>query len=431
MAHAQERERDQQRITALESQIRELSDGALEAERRRAFAEQIASLRAEIQDRRGAVAASQPTAAGAEGELDALIAGAVPATTSSAPAADRPAGMLGNAQAAIQSFNPDISLNGDFIGQYRDHQGNSPVRKFDFRELEIGFSGAVDPYTRADAIVTVGSVGNESEVDLEEGYLTFFQLPANLQARVGKFRTEFGKTNPVHLHALPWTDYPLVIQRYFGEEGLSGTGGELSWLVPNAWNQYIAIVYEIQDNDNDKLFAGEESNDVMHVGHLKTFWELSPTDTLEVGASLATGPNNFRHTLHRSNAEGVDVTYRWKPKDAGLYRSFLWQTEIIAAQAEIRGGTESSWGMYSAGEYQFARRWKIGVRFDRTQLPFDSSLTERGYSGYLTFLQSEFVFWRLAYEFIDRNFRDDNVRDDQRLLLQLNFTLGTHPAHKY
>ena len=114
-----------------------------------------------------------------------------------------------------------------------------------------------------------------------------------------------------------------------------------------------------------------------------------------------------------------------------MYRSFLWQTELLAAQADIIGGQESSWGMYSAAEYQFARQWKIGLRYDNTQLPFDSSLHEHGYSTYLTFLQSEFVFWRLAYMLIDRDFRDDGVFDEQRLMLQMNFTLGAHPAHKY
>jgi len=139
--------------------------------------------------------------------------------------------------------------------------------------------------------------------------------------------------------------------------------------------------------------------------------------------------------------EGVDLTYRWKPKDAELYRSFLWQTEALFAQADGLGGQDSTWGMYSALEYQFARQWKLGVRFDAVQLlrapfdlpqfPFRSLRFERGYSAYLTFLQSEFVFWRLAYVHTDRNFTEDGNGDDDQLLLQMNFTLGAHPAHRY
>jgi hypothetical protein len=428
--HAEERAADQKRIAELEAKIAEMQAPEVEAARGAALRRQIAAICKEMAKDSGQVVTSQPglgPQSGPESELDALIAGAAPA----AQADVKPSGALGTIQSAIQSFNPDISLNGNFLGTYRNHEGGHPATKFDFTELELGFSGAVDPYTRADVIATVGKAGSGYEADLEEAYLTFLQLPYNLQARAGKSRSEFGRANPIHLHALPWPDYPLVIQRFFGEEGLSGTGGEVSWLVPNPWNQYVALVYEITNNDNGTLFAGDQADDVSHLIRLKTFRDLSPASTLEIGASFATGPNDHGHGSHRSQVEGFDVTYRWKPKDAGLYRSFLWQTEVLAAQADIRGGQESTWGMYSAAEYQFARQWKFGARYDNTQLPFESSMHEYGYSAYLTFLQSEFVFWRLAYMYIDRSFRDNGVADEQRLMLQLNFTLGAHPAHKY
>jgi hypothetical protein len=233
------------------------------------------------------------------------------------------------------------------------------------------------------------------------------------------------------LHALPWTDYPLVVKRYFGEDGLSGAGGELSWLVPNPAKKYILLTYEIINNDNDSLFAGEKSDDFAHIAHLKSFFDLSSTSTLELGGSVAEAPNTSGHGSHRSLVEGFDMTYRWKPKDAGLYKSFLWQNELLLAQADLIGGQESTWGMYSAADYQFSRQWKVGARYDNTQLPFSSSLHERGYSVYLTFLQSEFVFWRLGYLITDRNFPVEGNFDEQQLFLQLNWTLGAHPAHRY
>ena len=176
------------------------------------MAEQIAAVRAAMDRENGQRPASQPglaPAAGAEGELEALIAGSAPTS----PTQTQPTGLTGASQTAIQSFNPDISLNGDFLATYRNHEGHNPTPKFQFRELEIGFSGAVDPYTCADAIVTIDQEDHEFNTGLEEAYLTFLQLPCNLQARVGVFRAEFGRTNPIHLHALPWTDYPFVILR--------------------------------------------------------------------------------------------------------------------------------------------------------------------------------------------------------------------------
>lgn len=366
----------------------------------------------------------------AEDELGRLLAGAESAALPGEADTKPTAGPL-SLQGAVQSFNPDISINGDFLAAYSNREGGELDDEFLLREVELSFSGAVDPYTRADVFVTLEREEGEFHVDLEEGYITYLGLPYNLQARFGKFRAEFGKVNAIHRHAIPWTDYPFVIKRYFGEEGLSGTGAELSWLVPNPWNQYVSLTYEIVNNDNDSLFAGADSDDFAHLARLKSFYDLSPASTLELGASFGVAPNTSGHGADRSMIEGFDVTYRWKPKEAGLYKSFLWQSEVLFAQTDLVGGQETSWGMYSAAEYQFDRRWKFGARFDNTQLPFSSSLHERGYSAYLTFLQSEFLFWRLEYLFTDRNFPVDGNEDEHQLFLQMNWTLGAHPAHRY
>ena len=379
-------------------------------------------------------AGEPPTGEGAapkssEDELDAIITGQ---TAAAAPSQAKPAGggLLG-LQGAVQSLNPDISLNVDFNTEYSSREGVDRNDGFFLREVELGFSGAIDPYTRADIITTIGRDGNEYKADLEEGYLTFLQLPYGLQARMGQFRAEFGRANPIHLHALPWMNYPLVIQRYFGEEGLKGAGGELSWLVPNPWDKYISLTYEVFNNDNDTLFAGSESDDFVHLIRLKSFRDLSPASNIEFGTSVATAPNDGGHGDNRATIEGFDVTYHWKPKYTGSYRSLLWQTEVMMAQSDELFGRQNTWGMYTAADYQFAKRWKFGLRYDFAELPQRAASRENGYSAYLTFLQSEFVFWRLGYMFTDRTFPVDGDYDEHQLQLQLNYTLGAHPAHKF
>ena len=46
--------------------------------------------------------------------------------------------------------------------------------------------------------------------------------------------------------------------------------------------------------------------------------------------------------------------------------------------------------MYASGEYQFARRWFAGGRYDYSQRPLDSSLVDKGGAATLTFWPSEF-----------------------------------------
>ena len=331
----------------------------------------------------------------------------------------------------FQSMNPNISIIGDVIGHYTSEEGGDFDDEFLFREVELGFSAAVDPYARADFFIGLGQEEGEWEVGLEEGYVTFLSVPWGLQPRLGRFKSTFGKANSVHAHALPWVEYPLVIQNYFGDEGLAGDGVGLNWLVPNPWKKYIELSYEATKNDNE-MFAGEESDDLLHVVHLKNFFDLSDASTLELGLSYATAPNNDGHGGSRTDVAGADLTFRWRPPRAGLYKSFLWQTEYMAANSELPEGEVDSWGLYSALSYQFARRWTVGTRYDYSEMPYDSDLHENAYSGFLTFMQSEFLYWRLAYRHTERNYITlIDEEDADEIFLQVNFGLGPHRAHKY
>ena len=46
--------------------------------------------------------------------------------------------------------------------------------------------------------------------------------------------------------------------------------------------------------------------------------------------------------------------------------------------------------MYGSGDYQFARRWFAGGRYDWSERAYDSSLVDKGPSLLLTYWPSEF-----------------------------------------
>ena len=349
---------------------------------------------------------------------------------------------------AIQNFNPEISVVGDFVGHYDSREGGELDDQWLFRELEIGISGSVDPHSRVDIFLGIHKAHEDDEdhderapgarahgahyaVHIEEAYLTLLDLPWDLQAKVGKFRAKFGQANTSHLHALPWVEYPLVIRNYFGDEGLAGEGASVSWLVPNPWDKYIELTYESLRNDDGNMFAGHEADDFVHLTHLKTFHDLSADSTLEVGFSAATAPNDHGHGGRRTWIEGLDVTYKWRHPKKGLYKAFSWRTEVIAAQKELADRRENTIGLYTATDYQFARQWAVGGRYDYSQWPENDNLHENAWSAYLTFLQSEFCSWRAGYQYSRRNFEVDGTSDDHQVFLQLVFALGAHPAHKY
>ncbi len=350
---------------------------------------------------------------------------------------------------AIQNFNPEISLIADFVGHYDSREGGELDDQWSFRELEIGISGSVDAHSRADVFLGIHKAheehdeeheerepghaahGSHYEVHIEEAYLTLLDLPWDLQAKAGKFRAKFGQANTRHLHALPWVEYPLVVRNYFGPEGLAGEGVSVSWLVPNPCDKYIELTYESLRNDDGNMFAGDEADDFIHLAHLKIFHDLNADSTLEVGLSAATAPNDHGHGGRRTWMEGIDLTYKWRHPKKGLYKAFAWRTEVIAAQKELSDRQENSFGLYTAADYQFARQWAVGGRYDFSQWPENSSLHENAWSTYLTFLQSEFCSWRLGYQYSRRNFDVGGSPDDHQMFLQLSFGLGPHRAHKY
>jgi hypothetical protein len=352
-----------------------------------------------------------------------------------------------------QYFNPDISVIGDALGQYTSHEneGDRPDDQFIFRELEVNFSGVLDPFARADFTAAVHEEFHEHEAEehehtyesprgeghehnfaihIEEAYLTALALPHGLQARAGRMRERFGKVNSTHLHALPWVDYPLIIKNYLGDEGLMADGAELSWLAPT--RHYLELVYAVFNNDNASSFGGEEFDDFVHLARMKNLFDISDATTLELGGSLATGPNDDSHGRNRTWLEGLDVTLKWRPPTEALYRELTWQTEFLLSQKELEDRQDQdTWGMYSSLEYQFARRWSAALRYDYSEFPDFECFREKGYSGYLTFAQSEFVFWRFGYMFVDRNLADPVEEDEHLVWLQLNFGLGPHRTHEY
>src|SRR5580765_4219149 len=72
-------------------------------------------------------------------------------------------------------FNPAMAVIGNFLGVI----GHNPVENrpsLEMRESEISLQAIVDPYARADFFISLSN----DQIRLEEGFVTFNQLPAGL-----------------------------------------------------------------------------------------------------------------------------------------------------------------------------------------------------------------------------------------------------------
>jgi len=383
----------------------------------RALQEQIDQLKKEFGERIAA--------------LEAKLAAAQAPTPQPTPVPAAPSGPdqtvspapLGNAKV----FNPDMSVIANFVGVggKNDH---SDQPSFGLSEVEAAFQAIVDPYARADFFLSAGPEG----LEVEEGFITFNTLPAGLLLKAGKMRAEFGKVNRMHTHVLPWADRPLVTQNLVGgEEGISLPGLSLSRLIQNP-SLFLEATGEAYFGSSE-VFESREKSTLTYVGRLRGYRDITEGTNIDIGGSYAVGPSAQApdiFTLEDTRTElfGFDATFRYRPLRRAIYKRFIARTEAVWSRPRSNGVTgERAFGYYGSGDYQFARRWFAGARYDRSAQALDPSLIDNGGSFYLTYWPSEFNQIRGQYR---RTNYGDGVKANE-FLFQMNFSIGAHGAHVF
>lgn len=361
-------------------------------------------------------AATQPGAAPVTPPVEAPVPAG--ATGAAGPTGSLP--VYGGTSALSKIFNPDIAVIGNFLGAVGENEVN-PVPTFEMNEAEATFQAVVDPYARADFFFAFSPEG----VEIEEGYLTFSTLPGGLLAKVGKMKHQFGKANTLHPHQLPWIDQPLALENLLGgEEGLSDSGISVSRLILNPWI-FLEATGEVYQGSSG-VFASHERSHVSWLGRLRAYRDLNEATNLDVGTSFAWGHNDVGRDF-TTRLIGVDATVRYRPLRRAIYRRFMGRTELFWSRRNQEEGDAGAFGMYASGDYQFARRWFAGARYDWSERAYDSSLVDKGPSLLLTYWPSEFSQIRGQY----RRTRYAEGPIANELLFQFLFSIGAHGAHVF
>lgn len=332
------------------------------------------------------------------------------------------------APATRGAMNPDISAN--FLGLYQNSTGLSddrtvvPHNGFTLQEAELQFTADVDPYLRAVALLAFkqenGSV--EYGVDPEEVYLETISVPG-VTLKAGKFKMAVGRHNLLHTHAFPFIDAPLIQQRLLGDEGLNDNGISAAALIPAKW--YSEMTLQGFSLSNTDMFGSPRSGDIGGLIHLKNLWDLSADSTLEFGATGASGKNELDNV---ASLWGVDLTYKWRPSDGGKYSSYSWSTEFLSGNRRGRVG-ENLGGIATWFQFQFDQRWWFQARYEYLGLPHaDTTPYQIKETILLGFFPSEFSGIRLQ---VDNVTTQGISKDEQKIALQYNVSIGAHPAHAY
>ena len=358
-------------------------------------------------------------------------------------------------QVGGQSLNPDISAIGELLMDLSPDRPRVTTEgeRFEVREVELGIQAVVDPFFRADFFIGL----HPEEVEIEEAYLTALDVKG-FQIRLGKFHLPIGKVNLIHRPEQITVDYPWLVRDFFGEEGLSSSGIGVSRIfAPLGFFQEL-LVYGVgslaahehehaaEEPDEDAVIIEDDdlANQLSLVAQLRNYWDLSTSTNAELGFSFATGKirelelvsivtNTFEEVFEPQKFYGAHLTLRWRPAQQGLYKSFIWNNEVL-----VNDGHEGKrFGAFSQAQYQLTRRLYLGGRFDAVeQLDFSSiegDEIDGGWrnaaSGYFTFFPSEFSRFKLG---VERTFGSgDPAGGEWRGVLQTTFAIGPHRPHAF
>jgi hypothetical protein len=347
---------------------------------------------------------------------------------------------------------PDISAVGDLIGDFSPKGSTQEDgTRLGIREVEVALQAVVDPYFRGDVFL---GFSDAEGARVEQAFLTTTALPG-FEVRLGRYLMPVGKINTTHRHDLHTIELPWVVQTFFGPEGLKGTGAYLSKVVaPFGFYQELQLTAVDRLGEAPEGLTADESPNKELGGlgvsaRLRNYWDLSQASNLELSASAITGrmeqplsgtlPSGNNALNARQTILGADFTFRWRPLEQGLYKSFIAQVEFMRQVNErvsdplFAGPTGDFSGAYGFARWQMSRRLYLGGRYDWVEDPFNAGATMNAASGYLEWFPSEFSKLMLGYERLMPGAPAATPTPDatNRILLQATFAIGPHKPHPF
>jgi hypothetical protein len=351
-----------------------------------------------------------------------------------------------------RAFNPAISVNCLFDAMQTSR--SEPLwdelglkTGFHYQEICMEMTSNVDVYLQSKVVF---SAEEENGLAVEEAYLTTLRMPLPVILRGGKMFNTFGKHNLYHLHHMAFAEVPMILDQIFGP-ALNEVGIEASYLVPASW--YCDAIIGVLNGDNPYLFGSDKKFHFAYLSQIDNLWDLSDETTLRVGGSFLYGQKGLQYpdgsripfniTGINSRVWGIDFHLKWKPLERGRYRSFTIQGEYLNSSLSINGkSTRPMQGFFLQILNKVRLRWWIQARYGWFNRPpelhdffpepvnfsFDKStkLSGNRLSLSLAYVPTEFGAYRLQYNLLKLG-----TITEHQIIVQVNVTIGSHPAHKY
>lgn len=320
---------------------------------------------------------------------------------------------------------------------------------FSLGEAEINLKANVDADYFANLTFALASEDGGLEVELEEAWLQTTSLPAGLTVTAGRFFSAAGYLNAFHRHADDFADRPLPYQAFYGGQYLvDGLRG--SWIAPTP------LFFEIGTELNWGAGFPSSSNATTSPSAWTLFAHLGGdvgvSNSWQIGLSRVDADAVLRSGGHHEDDEApgtftgdsdlsvFDFVWKWAPggnstgQNVKLQGEFFRRDESGDFDGAPYEGDQDGWYLQSI--WQFAPRWRIGLRHetvnaDNSPLLAGTELEDPGRSSrretlMIDWSPSEYSRLRLQYS-------EDRVlpEPDNQWLLQYIMSIGAHGAHQF
>ena len=198
-------------------------------------------------------------------------------------------------------------------------------------------------------------------------------------------------------------------------------------------------MYQAKDpsDENPLDFGSTRHYNVPLLAHWKNQVDVTGETTLELGASYLQG-RGTDDLIHA--ARGADVTVRNVPARSSNRHGWILQGEYLEKGSRVGGSyVKEQHGGYASAQYRLAQIWWVGIRGERAYDSFtDFVVDDLGdpipakitrANANIAWNPSEFSFVRLEYSHAKA---DAGIHPtDDRIMIQMSYTIGYHPAHAY
>jgi hypothetical protein len=355
-----------------------------------------------------------------------------------------------NARGRAAAFAGDLP---GFGAPGADADVERPPRGFSLREVELAFSGAVDPYFDVWATFGIG----DGTIDAEEVYVQTRRFLPGTQVRFGRFLSGIGYLNRQHRHQWDFVDQALPYVAILGSN-LEDVGVQVTWLP--AIPVFMQLGAEALQGDHGPIanqladehpLLPERPGPRLFTGFLKVSPNLGYANTLQAGLSLGRSRSHQEADPEQGLFDGstwfFGTDWIWRFDSARPYGEgdLAVQGEYFSRSKSLRRLSVADLpptasrqdGLYAQVVYGIGPRWTVAGRFDavglsnRIETPadtIDGGATTR-YSANLTFHPTEFSRLRVQYNYV-REPGDSRTRFHQ-LYVQFQMSLGVHGSHVF